>query len=284
MRRRFGKIISELAKKDEKIYLIVGDIGFRVFDEFREMHPDRFINMGICEQTLISVAAGLRSQGFIPIVHTIGSFLTERAMEQIKIDLVYNEYPACLVSCAGTIDWAWDGPSHQAWVDIAFMRHLPGTQVFQPGTKKETDFLLRQHYADSTTCYFRLSDFCHPLDLPLTAFRGNVVRRGTAGSTVITAGPMLDPVLEASEGLDMNILYFHTIKPFDHDLVSEFAHTKLKVVHDSFGLFEAVCEVAGRSVEKLGLPDRFCGSYGTVHDARRDVGLDVDHIRAVLAE
>ncbi|MEI6970048.1 MAG: transketolase [bacterium] len=282
MRKQFKDTFFDLAKSDPRVVMILGDISVYMFRDFQAQFPDRFYNMGICEQTLISAAAGLRSQGFIPVVHTIGAFLTERAMEQIKIDLVYNDYPACLVSCGGTVDWAWDGPSHQAWVDVSFMRNLPKTQVFQPGTKKETDFLIRRHYADPITSYFRLSDFSHPLDLKMEAFRGIVVKRGQGNTTVITAGAMLDPVLKASEGLDVTILYFHTIKPFDHELVSQFANTKLKVVHDSHGLFEAVCEVAGRSVEKLGLPDHFCGCYGTVNDARRDIGLDVGDIGEFL--
>ena len=106
MRRQFKDTISDLAQSDPRVVLVFGDISVYMFRDFQAQFPDRFYNMGICEQTLVSVAAGLRSQGFIPVVHTIGSFLTERAMEQIKIDLVYNEYPACLVSCAGTIDSA----------------------------------------------------------------------------------------------------------------------------------------------------------------------------------
>jgi len=75
MRRRFGEVISKLADEDEKIYVIVADIGYRVFDEFREKHPDRFINMGICEQSIISVASGMALEGLKPWVYTITPFL-----------------------------------------------------------------------------------------------------------------------------------------------------------------------------------------------------------------
>ena len=85
MRRKFGKMINELAKKDDKIYLLVGDIGYRVFDDFREQHPKRFFNLGICEQSLISVASGMAIEGLKPWVYTITPFLIERPFEQINL-------------------------------------------------------------------------------------------------------------------------------------------------------------------------------------------------------
>ena len=87
MRRSFGKIITELADRDEKIYVIVGDIGYRVFDEFRQKHPDRFINIGICEQSMIGVSAGMALEGLNPWVYTITPFLIERPFEQVKLDI-----------------------------------------------------------------------------------------------------------------------------------------------------------------------------------------------------
>lgn len=268
-----------LAAADERLVLLFGDISVFLFREFEAKYPDRFFNLGICEATLISMAAGMSSQGFIPVVHSIAPFVTERAMEQIKIDLCYNRFPANIVSCGATFDYAWDGATHQAWADVAFMRLLPHTEVLQPGNPREADFLLRHHYDSDCTSYFRLSDHAHSLSLPLEKSRGVVVRDSGSKVTVVTAGPMLDYVMKACEDLRVNILYFHTIKPFDHELIGKYSSTELRVVHDSFGLFEAICEVAGRSVQKLALPDHFCRTYGTVHDARKDAGLDVASIR-----
>jgi transketolase len=280
MRKQFKQTMTELAAADERLTLLFGDISVFLFREFQERFPDRFFNLGICESTLISVSAGMRSQGLIPVVHSIAPFITERAMEQVKIDLCYNDLPANLVSCGATLDYAWDGATHHAWTDIAFMRLLPRTEVFQPGTARETDFLLREHYASPRTSYFRLSDQSHSYELPLAKGRGGAVGPDAgAPTTIVTAGPILADVMQAVGDAPVNVVYYHTIKPFDHDLLQAFAHTELRVVHDSFGLFEAVCEASGRSVARLGLPDRFCGSYGTVADARRDVGLGIDAIR-----
>ena len=87
MRRKFGKIICNLAKKDSKIILLVGDIGYGIFDEFRQKYPSRFFNMGICEQSLIGAASGMALQGLKPWVYTITPFLIERPFEQIKLDI-----------------------------------------------------------------------------------------------------------------------------------------------------------------------------------------------------
>lgn len=282
MRRQFKDTVLSLAERDERLVLLFGDISVYLFREFEARFPTRFYNLGICEATLISMAAGLSSQGLIPVVHSIAPFVTERAMEQIKIDLCYNAFPANIVSCGATFDYAWDGATHHAWTDIAFLRLLPDTQLFQPGCREEADYLLRTFYDSGKTCYFRLSDHGHSLKLPLDGTRGVVLRDAGSRLTVVTAGPILDYVMEACADLDANILYFHTLKPFDHELINRYAATDIRVIHDSFGLFEAVCEVAGRSVKKLGLPDRFCVSYGTIHDVRQDAGLDVGSIRAFL--
>ena len=87
MRRKFGKILNNLAEKDKKIILLVGDIGYGIFDDFRKNHPKRFINLGICEQSLIGFAAGLALEGLKPWVYTITPFLIERPFEQIKLDV-----------------------------------------------------------------------------------------------------------------------------------------------------------------------------------------------------
>ncbi len=282
MRKQFKLTSLDLAAADERVVLVFGDISVFLFNDFQQKFPDRFYNLGICEQAIVSVAAGLSARGFVPFVHSIAPFITERAMEQIKLDCSYNNFPVNIVSCGATFDYAWDGATHHAWLDLAFLRLLPNVEVFQPGNPKEVDFLLRNYYRSGKTSYFRLSDNGHSRDFALEKGKGVLVQDKGAKTTVVTAGPILESVLKAAEGLDLNILYFHTLKPFDQELVSRFGHTRLKVVHDSFGLFEEVCAVAGRSVEHLGLPDKFCCSYGTIDDVRKMAGLDVESIRSFL--
>jgi transketolase len=109
MRREFAKFIYDAAKLDDRVYLIVGDIGYGIFDKFREDFPNRFINIGLCEQSMISVAAGMALSGLKPYVFTITPFLIERPFEQIKIDIDLNNVNVKLV---GYADYPDQGPTH----------------------------------------------------------------------------------------------------------------------------------------------------------------------------
>ena len=109
MRRKFGKLINKLANKDKKIVLIVGDIGYGIFDDFRKNHPKRFFNMGICEQSIIGLSAGMALEGLKPWVYTITPFLIERPFEQVKLDVDQQKANVKLV---GFADYPSLGPSH----------------------------------------------------------------------------------------------------------------------------------------------------------------------------
>jgi len=135
MRRAFGKVITELADKDEKIYVLVGDIGYRVFDEFREKHPDRFINMGICEQSMIGVSAGMALEGLKPWVYTITPFLIERPFEQIKLDIDQQNVDVKLV---GFADYPHLGPTHTELNGKEMMKLYKNITSFFPRNGDET--------------------------------------------------------------------------------------------------------------------------------------------------
>ena len=143
MRRRFGNIISQLAEKDEKIYVIVGDIGYRVFDEFREKHPDRFINMGICEQSIISVASGMALEGLKPWVYTITPFLIERPFEQIKLDIDQQNVNVNLV---GFADYPTLGPTHTEINAKKMMKLFNNIESLFPSDGDETEKMILQAY------------------------------------------------------------------------------------------------------------------------------------------
>ena len=136
MRRRFGKIISEIAKKDEKVILLVGDIGYGIFDEFRRCHPKRFFNMGICEQALIGTAAGMALEGLKPWVYTITPFLIERPFEQIKLDI--NQQKAN-VNLVGFADYPTLGPTHSELNAKKLMSLFHNIKCFYPKNSADTE-------------------------------------------------------------------------------------------------------------------------------------------------
>ncbi len=143
MRRTVGKIITELADIDEKVYVLVGDIGYRVFDDFRKKHPDRFINMGICEQSLISVSAGMALEGLKPWVYTITPFLIERPFEQLKLDIDQQNVNVKLV---GFADYPTLGPTHTELNGKKLMELFSNITSFFPKNGEETESMVYQAY------------------------------------------------------------------------------------------------------------------------------------------
>ena len=149
MRRRFGKILSKLAKKDKKIILIVGDIGYGIFDDFRKNHPDRFFNLGICEQSIIGFASGAALEGLKPWVYTITPFLIERPFEQVKLDI---DQQKANVNLVGYADYPSLGPTHAELNAKKLMGLMKNIKSFFPKDGNQTEkFLLKSHKINGPT-------------------------------------------------------------------------------------------------------------------------------------
>ena len=143
MRKQFGKTIVELAEKDKKIILITGDIGYAVFDEYRKKFPERFINLGICEQSMISMASGMALEGLKPWVYTITPFLIERPFEQIKLDIDHQNVNVKLV---GYADYPTQGQTHAELDAKGLMGLLKNTYSYFPKNSKETKEAIIKSY------------------------------------------------------------------------------------------------------------------------------------------
>ena len=153
MRRRFGRILAELADIDQRIYVISGDIGYRVFDEFRERHPDRFINIGICEQSMIGVSAGMALEGLRPWVYTITPFLIERPFEQIKLDINQQMLNVKLV---GYADYPTLGPTHAELDARQLIGLCKNINAFFPKNGEETEQAILKAYQNQGPCFLSL--------------------------------------------------------------------------------------------------------------------------------
>ena len=135
MRRAFGKTIVRLAEKDENIFLISGDVE-QEMEEFKDRFPDRYMNIGLCEQTMISMAGGMALEGMRPVVYSITPFLIERPFEQIKIDIDENNLPVMLV---GQADYPTHGPTHKPLNPELLVSMLKNTVGFFPRSLAETE-------------------------------------------------------------------------------------------------------------------------------------------------
>ena len=153
MRRRFGEIIAELAAHDDKIVVVVGDIGYRIFDTFRDKYPDRFINMGICEQSMVSVSSGMALEGLKPWVYTITPFLIERPFEQVKLDI--NQQNAN-VKLVGFADYPTLGPTHQECNARTIMSLFDNISAFFPTNGDETSRMIHEAYQTTGPAFISL--------------------------------------------------------------------------------------------------------------------------------
>jgi transketolase len=156
MRNAFVKQLEAEAKLNDRLILLVGDIGFGVFEQFQQEFPNRFINMGIAEQNMISVASGLAKEGFHPVVYTIVPFLTMRAFEQIRIDVCLHSRDILLVGVGGGYAYDVLGPTHHSLEDVSIMRSLPGMEIYTPSAPSHIQYINASIFRKSGPKYLRL--------------------------------------------------------------------------------------------------------------------------------
>jgi transketolase len=272
-RTRFARTAGDLVETDPSVALVYAEISGQFFGEVEERHPDRVINAGIREQLLVNVGAGLALTGMRPIVHTFGSFLVERAFEQVKLGFAHQDVGGVLVGSGGSFDNASAGRTHQVPGDVALMDTLPGVHIHAPSTVSEVDTILRRAVAGAGLHYVRVVGQTNSTSHADPGF--HVVRRG-AGATVIALGPVLDAALAATEGLDLTVLYAHTVRPFDARGLRAALATPDVVLVEPW-LAGTSAHVVGDSLRDL--PHRLL-SLGVGREELRRYGTPADHIAA----
>ncbi|MFG3296273.1 transketolase family protein [Streptomyces sp. NPDC048179] len=287
MRDRFAPVAARLLDENPRVAVVLAEIGAADFEETLLRHPDRVINVGIREQLLVGAAAGLALTGLRPVVHTFASFLVERPFEQLKLDLGHQDAGAVLVSAAASFDWPAGGYTHMAPGDIALLDTLDGWTVHVPGHPDEAETLLRHAVAaGDDKVYVRLSAQSNRSALPVDGRRSHTVREGRSG-VVVAVGPMLDAVLEATEGFDVTVLYAATVRPFDGAALrraTESPGTDVVLVEpylagtSTAAVAEALADVPHRTLG-LGVGRRELRRYGTVAEHVAAHGLDARSLR-----
>jgi transketolase len=274
---------------DERLVLLLGDIGVFGFRNAFKLYPGRTFNVGICEQAMIGMAAGMAKEGLITIVHSIAPFIVERCFEQLKIDLCYQGQPANIVSVGASYDYAALGCTHHCPGDVAVLRALPGMEIVVPGTPTEFDRLFRAAYANNCPTYFRLSERSNQHSCNVQFGRAEVIRRGSL-ATIITVGPTLTWVIEATQKLDVTVLYYTTVAPFDRDTLRENSPSdKVAVVEPFYEgtlVHDVTSSLKDRSINLLsiGVPRKFLTNYGRATDHDMVCGFTPERIRARLEQ
>ena len=158
MRKNFPMVTEKLMQKNKKIFCLLGDIGVFSFRNIFNKYKSRILNMSTMEQSMIGFAAGLSKAGFIPIIHTIAPFLVLRALDQIKIDFVYNKLNCNIVSVGASNDYTKLGTTHHCFEDINILSSYEDINLFVPSNEKEFKYLFEKNYNNNSINYFRLSE------------------------------------------------------------------------------------------------------------------------------
>jgi transketolase len=283
MRNKFATICADIVKTDNDAVILIGDISHYLLRDAQEFAPDRFFNIGICEQSTINVAAGMSLEGLRPIVHTIAPFVVERAYEQIKIGLGYQNTDVTIITVGGTYDYADLGCTHHCYSDIALMRNIPGMDVFEPGAASEFEQLFKQSWGNGNPKYFRLSNYSHSQNIDVQLNKINIVRESKNNKYVFVTGHLLDDVLQDPE---IGVLYVSTLSNISADSfndVSKLFNTTSKIfsVENHFingGLGDLISSTFNVAVTRIGLPNKFITEYGSYEDLRLAAGMDTKTI------
>jgi transketolase len=284
MRERFYDVVRGELDADPRVAVVTAEIGSARIGP----HPRHF-NVGIREQLMIGVAAGLALEGYRPVAHSYAPFLVERPYEQVKLDLGHQDLGAVLVSIGASYDAASEGRTHQAPEDVAALAALPDWTIHVPGHPDELERMLRTALRGDDRVYVRLSEEENHARVDGDGGLLVLRRGGEAAPLVVAVGPVLAPVLEAVLDLDTTIAYLATVRPFDRDgLRAALAGGTDVVLVEPYLAGTSAAEVSAALTDQphrllaLGVANAELRRYGTGAEHRAAHGLDARGIRASL--
>jgi len=298
MRNAFAKTITELARSDEKIVLLSGDIGNRLFDPFKENFSNRFYNCGVAEANMTSMAAALALSGLKPITYTIAPFNTTRCLEQIKLDICYHNAPVIIVGVGAGLSYASLGGSHHSCEDISFLRSLPNMSVVCPSDSFELVALLKDAVAINKPLYLRIGKKNEPLlyeKVPnLRIGKGNVLKEGKdiciiGTGTILYEANELAKILRTEEKINAQVVSMHTVKSLDKELLQDiFSKFSLVISMEEHsligGLGSSISEwMIDKNIQKtrlirIGTPDDFFSPIGSQSFVRENLKINAKNI------
>ena len=300
MRAAFADTLTELAKKRKDLFVITNDLGYSVLEPFIEKYPEKYLNVGIAEQNMIGVAAGLALSGFTPIIFSIIPFAIMRCFEQVRDDICYHNLNIKIVGVGSGLAYGSLGPTHHSIEDISLMRALPNMTVICPGDPVETTLATSAMLTHKGPVYLRIHKKGDPVvHLKKPEFSIGEAITLTSGKTVgiLTTGNMLPTSVAVAkrlneEGISTGLIQFHTIKPLDVQSIRHAAksYSALFTVEEHSiigGLGSAVSEVLAEKSTKatfnrIGISDRFTKEVGSQEYLRKVNHLSIEDIYTTI--
>ena len=293
IRNEFAETVFDVGSNDEKLVVVVGDISHGIMQPFAKKFPERYFNIGICEPSTVNVAAGLNKVGLNPVIHTIAPFLIERCYEQIKLDFGYQKLSGNFVTVGGSFDYSKLGCSHHCYTDVSLMYHLKNTNIVLPGSPMEFRNLFKQIYFQKKINYFRIPENSHNQNFSeeQIIFGKSIIAKEGTDITIAVTGSQLDNAMNVAlklqeEKIDVEVLYYHTLKPFDKSTLRKSVLKTNKLItleelsaHD--GLYNLclknVYDINNLQITQMAVND-FVHGYGSYHDLCKKAGLTIEEI------
>jgi transketolase len=297
VRNAFADEITKIGREDERVVLLSGDIGNKLFDKFKDNANARFFNCGVAEANMMSVASGMALCGLRPVIYTITPFTTTRCFEQIRVGACYHNAPVTIVGTGSGLSYAELGPTHHSLEDLAILRTLPGMTVLAPCDETELRLLLRAVFKHDGPVYMRIGKKgepkIHQLPPSIQIGRAITVREGRH-ACVIATGTIMSEAMKAADvlgqsGISIRVVSCHTIKPMDEQMLSDVfrAYPLVAIVEEhgkAGGLGGSIAEWCVRqkglaaAMLSFGADDVFMHEIGSQDYARRKFGLNGEHI------
>lgn len=292
LRETFADLMLEIGSKDKTLVVLVGDISHEILKPFAKKFPDRYYNIGICEPSIVNIAAGLKKVGLNPVVHTIAPFISERSYEQIKLDFGYQRLGINFVTIGSTFDYSKLGCTHHCYSDVSLLSHFENSNIFIPGSNIEFDNLFRKAYKKNSINYFRLTDNSHGVKIDkkiligkaIKVTNGNDITLAVIGSQLKNA--QMAYLILKKKNISCEIIYFPTIKPFDNQtFIKSVKKTKkfisIEELSASDGLYNLCLKaIKGNFLYKSDqiAIKKFVHEYGTYNHLCKITGLNFENI------
>lgn len=286
----YGDGLVEAAREDNRIVALAADLTESTrTNKFAEEFPERFVQIGVAEQNLVTVASGMAAAGKIPFAASYAAFSPGRNWEQIRTTICYNDRPVKVIGAHAGISVGPDGATHQMLEDIAIMRALPNMVVLVPADSVEAKKAVLAAAKTNNPTYIRLGRDKSPvfttLETPFEIGKAQVLRYGE-GLTIVATGIVVYEALKAAEQLNAEVINVSTIKPLDTDTILESVRKTNKVItieeHQiTGGLGGAIAELLVENhpvpLRRIGINDRF-GESGEPSELMKHFNLTSDHL------
>ena len=289
MRKAMQSCVTDMISNHNNTMFILIDIGAFGFRNLIKNYPNRVKNIGIFEDGIVSVSAGLALSGIVPTVYGITPFIVQRSLEQLILDYIYQNVGGNFLTTGAAYDFSKLGYSHYCPEDVETLKTLPGIEILIPGTPKQFETLFKHCSMNGRLSYFRMIDHCNKTEVDIEYGKAKVLKKGTKG-TVVAFADALDVTISACTNLDVTLLYYTTAAPFDlQTLMNNIENNRIFICEPFYqGTFMTdimpILSKGGIAVDGVGVPRQVMRTYGTKADKDMHIGLTAQNIYGKLIQ